>query len=53
MGLLNVTCGTCTNLPIAHKQHRTALEKIIQRICIETIGPPGDFADFLALETCN
>ena len=48
MGLFNVTCVVCIHLPVAHTQHCIALEMIIQRIHIEPIGPPGDFAEFLA-----
>ena len=51
MGLFNVTCVACIHLPEAHTQHRIALEWMIQRIHIEPIGPPGDFSEFLALET--
>ena len=51
MGLFNVTCVMCINLPVAHTQYCIALEMIIQRIHIGPIGPPGDFAEFLALET--
>ena len=51
MGLFNVTCVVCIHLPEAHTQYCIALEMIIQKIHIEAIGPPGDFAEFLALET--
>ena len=51
MGLFNVTCVACIHLPVVHTQYRIALEKIIQRMHIEPTGPPGDFAEFFALET--